>query len=174
MGTRNFLGAFVVAVALFAVFPFVLGKYQQVGEFRVALAEREQLVVDRQAALDNVTKELDKYRTRLMGDSADKFAAIVPSDRSTAELISSFDAIAQESGITLGQVSFSEERQRPGATTSAVGISLQATGSYVAFLNFLSAVEESVRLMDIQSLQVGGGQDSQVLQFDVTLRAYFL
>jgi Tfp pilus assembly protein PilO len=174
MESRSLIGAFVVALALFAVFPFAIGKYQEVGIFRDALAERELLVQDRQAALDNFDAELNKYRTQLTGEVADKFAAMVPTTRSTAELISSIDALARESGITLAEVSFGEARQRRGETTNAVQISLQGEGTYQNFISFLSAVEQSVRLMDIQSFQVDAGEGEGTLRFDISLRAYFL
>ena len=106
MDKRSLLGAFVVAAALFAVFPFVYGKYQEVGAFRLALEDRELLVADRQSALDNFTREHDRYRTQLTGDVADKFGAMVPVTRGTAELVSSIDGIARESAITLAGVSF--------------------------------------------------------------------
>jgi len=174
MESRNIIGAFVVAAALFALFPFAIGKYQQVGVFREALAEREQLVQDRQAALDNFNTELNKYRTQLTGDAADKFAAMVPTDLSPAELVSSLDAIARESGIVLSQVSLGDERGTRRSTTNAATITLQGEGQYTDFLAFLSAVERSVRLMDIQTLQVSGGDGDVFLGFDVTLRTYFV
>lgn len=163
----------MVAAALFAVFPFVFGKYQEVGIYREALASRELLVEDRQAALDNFTRERDKYETQLTGDTGSKFAAMVPTTRSTAELISSLDAIARQSGISLAGVSLGEARGTRGALTNSIQVTMEAEGSYSDFLDFLAAVEENVRLMDIQTLEVGGG-DGGPLDFSVTLLAYFI
>lgn len=174
MNTRNLIGAFMVAGALFAVFPFAFGKYQEVQAFREALTERELLVQDRQVALDNFNEELGRYREQLTGGVADKFAAMVPIERSTAELVSSLDAIARESGMVLGQVSLDSDSKVRGAVTNVTVLNLEAVGTYESFLRFIAAVEQSVRIMDIQTLEIASAQDGATMQFTLTARAYFL
>lgn len=176
MGARNIFGAFVVAAALFSFWPFVVGRYQQVGALRQALAERQALVDERQQALDNFASELDRYQTQLSGDDQDKFAAMVPQNKSTAELLSALDALANSSGIRLLEASINEPTARRGATSAATMLQLAISleGRYQNFKTFLSQLEQSVRLFDVQQLQITESTSPEELVIDVQANAYFL
>lgn len=177
MGARNIFGALVIALALFSFWPFVVGRFQQTGALREALAERQALVAERQQALENFTRELDRFQTQLSGDDKDKFAAIVPEKKSTAELLSALDAIANSTGVRLLEANISELKSRrrgTSTTTKTLVLSLDLEGRYESFRAFLGQLERSVRLLDVQSLDVAEGELPGELIFDVEARAYFL
>lgn len=176
MGARNIFGAFVIALALFSFWPFVVGRYQEVTAMRRGLAEREALVDARQAALDNINVEFEKFQTQLGGrDDLNKFVAIVPAGVDAATILSSVDAIATGTGMQLVEVSVSENRSKKSSKTNSVGIDLELEGRYESFTAFLAQLEQNVRLMDVQTLDVtANAQLPGIMRFQINANAYFL
>lgn len=176
MGARNIFGAFVIAIALFSFWPFVVGRYQQVSAMKKELAVREALVDTRQGALENIDAEFAKFQSQLAGgDDLNKFVAMVPSGVDSATILSSIDAIAAGTGVQLVEVSVSENRSRGKTSTKSVAISLELEGRYESFAAFLAQLESNVRLMDVQTLDLSeNAQVPGVIQFQLTANAYFL
>ncbi|MDX1440628.1 MAG: type 4a pilus biogenesis protein PilO [Rubricoccaceae bacterium] len=175
MSARNIFGSFVIALALFSFWPFVVGRYQEVGAMRAGLAEREALVDRRQSALENIAAEYEQLQSRLTGTDRDKFENIVPSGVDAATIVSSIDSIAAGTGMQLVEVSVSENRTERGARTQSVAITMELEGRYESFTSFLAQLERNVRLMDVQSLEVGVTQQSStILTYSVNANAYFI
>lgn len=175
MNSRQIFGAFVIALALFSFWPFVIGRYQQVSALREGLAERESLVDGRQAALDNIAAEYEQFQSRVTGEDRSKFSTIISPGVDAANILSSIDSVAAGTGVQLVEVSVSENRTQRGASTKSVAITLELEGRYESFSAFLSQLERNVRLMDVQSLEVSANsQDANVLTFALSANAYFL
>lgn len=174
MGARNIFGAFVIALAMFSFWPFVVGRYQQVSSLRQALAERQALVDSRQSALENFTRERDRYESQLSGPDRAKFSAMVPQRRSTAELVSAMDAIASGTGMRMADINVSEERARKGDVTLSVTISVELEGRYEGFRAYMAQLERSVRLLDVESIDIATDDRTGGQTYSVTARAYFL
>jgi Tfp pilus assembly protein PilO len=174
MGARNIFGAFLIAAILFSFWPFVLGRYQEIGALRDALGEREVLVEHRRAALDTIAIELERYNAQLTGDDQDKFSAMVPSHRDTASILSGIDVIANGTGMILSELAVSEPRsQQQGMSNIELSLSLE--GTYASFRSFLTQLEQSVRLLDIQTITITENQQTPGSQrYELTAHAYFL
>ncbi len=143
---------------------------------RQGLAEREALVDARQAALDNINMEFEKFQTQLGGsDDLNKFVTIVPAGVDAATILSSVDAIAAGTGMQLVEVSVSENRSKKSSKTESVAISLELEGRYESFAAFLAQLEQNVRLMDVQTLEVSVNEQLPgIMLFQVNANAYFL
>lgn len=175
MSARNIFGSLVIALVLFSFWPFVVGRYQQVGALRQALAERQALVDEREAALENFTEELDRFQSRLSGDDLDKFSAMVPENKSTAELLSTLDALANGTGMRLLEAGISEASSgRSQDVTKTLTINMQLEGRYASFKSYLSQLEQSVRLLDVQTLEMSSSDIVGEIRFSVQAKAYFL
>lgn len=175
MTARNIFGALVVGLALFSFWPFVVGKWQQVGALRQALAERETLVQERQASLNNIANELERYRSELSGADATKFSAMVTEHRDTAGLISAIDAIATGNGVSLTGIEAADPRQAKDAATRTVLLTMELSGSYRAFKGFLSQLETSARLLNVTTINASEDERQPGQQnYTVTAEAYYL
>jgi len=60
----------------------------------------------------------------------------------------------------------------PPATYKTLAVSLKLSGGYDAFKSYLVAVEKNVRLMDVTSLGLGGGEQGNY-SFSVSLNVYY-
>lgn len=178
MESKNLIGAFVVGLALFAAWLFVWGKWQTVQALRETLIAREAMVAERQDALDNLQSEFDKFDEKLSGDSAEKFSAMVPVQRETAEIISTIDTITTGTGMSLIELDIREEsRSRRGQkkeATEEVTINIELEGSYASFKSFLGQLERNVRLMNVESLDIDQGNIPGVQLYSVEIKTVFV
>lgn len=179
MESKNLFGAFVVGLALFAAWPFVWGKWQTVQALQDALASREVMVAERADALENLEREFTKFDENLAGDDAEKFAAMVPSQRETAEIISAIDTIAGGTGMSIIEVGLSEPVQRARDNTQAslkeVIVTIEMEGSYASFTSFLSQLEFNIRLFDVQTLEITQDRNRPGVQgYTLDAKAFFL
>lgn len=55
----------------------------------------------------------------------------------------------------------------------AIDINLQVTGSYANFTSFLSKVQNSLRIMDVQNVSIAANQGKTDLTFVVSLKTYY-
>lgn len=171
---KRIFGAFVIAIALFFAFPVVLGGFQRIGAFRTAVAEREDLLSQRAAILENVNRQYADYAEQSGTDVGRALAAFVPVKKDTAELISALEDIARQSGVTLEEFSIGEARGRPTTGTyETLVLSMKLHGSYGSFQTFLASMESYVRLLNVISLQLSA-EDDGTLAFQLTAELYFL
>ncbi|HXV26804.1 MAG TPA: type 4a pilus biogenesis protein PilO [Candidatus Paceibacterota bacterium] len=173
--TRSLFGAFAIAIALFSFWPFVVGRYQQISALREAVQQRESLVQERQESLDNIASELGRYASEVTGDDVDKFSAMVPDARGTAELVSALDAMALSSGMVIAEARLAEARARQGDVTRTVTITLDMQGRYENFKTFLGELERSVRLLNVNTIEITEDiQRPGQQRYSVRADAYFL
>lgn len=180
--TRRLIGAFVIAIALFFFWPGIVGQWRQIGALSAALTERQKIYDDRKAILDAVPTAYTEYQQELSGDKAARFAALVPVRKSTAEVLSAMQAIAQSTGVQLGNVAFSTPQEQ-GASSEEGGVSagaqslditLALTGPYAGMRQFLIGLENYIRILRVNSVIMGAAENSSDLQFTIKSTAYFL
>jgi Tfp pilus assembly protein PilO len=173
--SKRIFGAFIAGIALFFVWPAIVGGWQKVGAMRDAVAEREQLLQKRQEILANVQTASDEYQRRLSAADGQKFAAFVPVRKDTAEIISALQAIATESGAQLGEVHTTETRTKEGEQYKTISLIIQLRGAYPNMRQFLDRLEQYVRLLNVQTIEVSpdaGGSGG--LLFKISADAYFI
>ena len=172
---KKIFGAFAVAVALFFFWPAVVGKWQTVSALRRAQAERQDLLRARQEILASAAAAYQEYTTKLDAADGQKFAALVPVRKQQAELISAIQDMAAGSGMTVNEVRISEEAGKGDTRFKALSMSLDMGGTYRALRTFLADLEQYVRLLNVDSIEVS--RDTSIpgrLKFSVKASAYFL
>jgi Tfp pilus assembly protein PilO len=158
------------------IFWVLLPMYRDV---QVALAVRQQ-------NLDNLAqrKKLSANLAKLIGQYNEKAAEVatfekaIPVGQNTPELLVNLEALASESGLIFSGVNFRQkDLKATGIKTLAMEVKLK--GSYPALLNYLKAVEKSLRLFDTASasfIGIGPGQQGanpNQLEFNLTINTYF-
>ena len=162
----------LIAISLFLVWTLDAATYNKISVMREAIAEREATVEERQKVLTAIKNFQKEYDAR----SADiqRFAAILPPKKSTAEIVSALEAMAAQSGLTLTNLSTSN----PTATDAPyqeLGITIDAQGSYSALTSFLQAAEQNLRIMDMQTIEASAdARLSSVLNVKFLIKTYFL
>ena len=117
-----------------------------------------------------------------------RLTTFLPDSVDNVGLILDLNALAAESGLSLssidvtanaaptGSVNSGTVSALPAPTASSVGsvdLSLSAVGTYTALKTFLSGVEKSERLLDVQDIVIKGS-DTGVYTYQMRVRIYWL
>lgn len=136
----------------------------------------------------NQQNELAAARNAIDPADLTRLAIFLPNSVDNVGLILDMNALAARSGLSLSNIDVAKNSASTGSTnvnaagalsvaaTSPVGsvdISLSAVGTYTALKTFLSGVEKSERLLDVQDLAIRGS-DTGVYTYQIKLRLYWL
>lgn len=173
--TRAYLGAILIAIAGILFWLLLMPAYDRISNEREALAERETILEDHNAIAANLVSLNKQYSDN--SASIQRFASIVPAKRSTAELVSTLQALASQNGLTLTSITVSSQTEQANAAAFGVQpIDVGLAGSYLGFRSFISALETNLRIIDIQTVEANpvtaGGASS--LGFRIKANAYYL
>lgn len=115
----------------------------------------------------------------------ERLSTFLPDSVDNVGLILDINALAARSGLSLANIDVAAgdsgaKNSAPGALPTSVAnpvgsinLSLTALGTFSAFQKFLSGIEGSARLLDVQDMTVKGS-DTGVYSYQITLRLYWL
>lgn len=173
--SKKIFGGFAVGIALFFFWPAVIGGWQEIGALRDAAAQREMLLEQRQAILNDVQSSYAQYQQLLNEQDGDRFAALVPVRKDSAEILSALQAIASEVGVALGEVRMSEDQSSANTTFMTLSLVVELSGSYQGMHQFVARLEQYVRLLNVQSIEVvTDTQNPGTVRFSIFADAYFI
>ena len=178
---HNLLKYFILPLILFSA-AFVISfwiLWPLYGDITAVMQLREQNqdnLMQRKKLTENLERLISQYNER-EGDIASLNKAI-PNSQNIPELLVNLEAIASESGLTFGNVNFKpKDLKAPGIKTLIVGIKVK--GSYPDFLNYLKALEKSLRIFDVTNVSFAGVSPGQIsartdnLEFNLTINTYY-
>lgn len=172
---KRIFGAFSVAIALFFVWPAIVGGWMRVNAMRAAVAEREEILLKREEILADVQEQYAELFRRTGTQEGQKFSAFVPVKKDAAEVVSALQGIAVESGATLLEVRTSEPRPKSGQQQKVLSLSIDLQGSYASLRGFLAGMEQYVRLVNVQSIEAApDSRQPGLVRFAIEADAYFL
>jgi len=172
--SRNYLEALIiilvtVALGYFLVWP----KSVELKNSRQLIEEKNAEIKNRQdyyANLEKAISELDQY-----GEIVQKIDTAFPVDTDAPSFMNFLQAAAMQSGLILGGAGYSgtiSAQSSDGGDVAAVAslstkkyslqnysVSVELTGSYANFKNFLSRVEHSSRLAEVGAVKVSSKKD---------------
>jgi Tfp pilus assembly protein PilO len=173
MNSKNIFGAFSLGIALFFFWPAVYGSWQEVSALRQAVSDRQQLLDTRTDILSKASDEYKKYQAALAGVGGQNFAQLVPVRKNAAELVSAAQDIAQTSGVQISQIQITELKGNPGDAYKTLTMSLEMTGSYAGLRTFLTDLENYVRILNVNSIQISADPTGG-LRYIIKADSYFL
>lgn len=93
-------------------------------------------------------------------------------------VLNSLDSLARQSGLSLGTISVLDkpENDSLGAAPNSiqpVDLSFTISGTYSSCKNFIAKLESNLRIIDVTSMSIQGGQDSNTLDFILNIRTYY-
>ena len=167
------LQAILIIIVLVVFGWFILGpKYTQTMQTREELAaiteQRENLEAD-QAELNSLIAELEDSSEQV--EILDEAVPLTGRPTRVSLLIESF---AQNTGLVLSQLGVGqpdefiasgnkavlEDPYKPNRSLATIDVNISAIGSIEQFRNFLILLEQSGRIIDVESLSVSAGSDN--------------
>ncbi len=169
-------GAFAIGLAIF--FLYINPTYTG------AIATTQAAITSDDRALEAAAQYTQKQNELISAEKAidpaalDRLNKFLPDSVDNVGLILEFDALAAKEGLSLTGINVAAGQSgaaqpSTSAAYGSVNMSLSATGSYEAFRTFLASIEQSERLLDIQSLGVSGS-DTGVYTYSMNVRLYWL
>ena len=100
---------------------------------------------------------------------------LLPSSVDNVHVILDLNALAARSQLSIANIDVmtGNSSSPSGNPVGSVDLSLTASGTFSALQTFLSGVEKSARLLDVQNLVVKGS-DTGVYTYQMTIRLYWL
>lgn len=133
-------------------------------------------LVQRKKLTENMERLISQYNEREL-DIVSLNKAI-PNGQNIPELLVNLEAIASENGLIFENVNFKpKDLKAPGIKTLVIDVSVK--GSYSNFLNYLKALEKSLRIFDVTSVAFTGISPGQInakidnLGFSLKISTYY-
>ncbi|MFA4999665.1 MAG: hypothetical protein WC519_02995 [Parcubacteria group bacterium] len=174
------LGSLVLlAAALYVYAALIRPQYAVIQELRGKRQTITTLLADYETAVQEKNKVLARFES--ISGLQESFSEVVPPKENIPSLLNQLYGLAKLNDITIDSIEFQE---LPIQTTTAKSLvkpygTVQATvrcaSKYDDMKKYLSAIETNVRLLNVVSLNVTGGfQTNPTLSYTVTVEAYYL
>ncbi|MDO8566855.1 MAG: hypothetical protein Q7R58_01740 [bacterium] len=177
--------ALMLAVGIFFVYvkPTWSGPLKETKE-AIANIEKALIAADEYKKRQN---ELASARNAIDPENLDRLSVFLPDSVDNVGLILDINALAARSGLALADIDvvMNDKNVTSGAPASgapqaargnpvgSVNLSLSAVGTYSALQAFLTGIEKSARLLDVQDITVKGS-DTGVYNYQMAIRLYWL
>lgn len=165
----------MAGLAIIAFWLFGMSIWARISLLNEAAAEREDILSSRTEILGIIEDLNSQYQQRSLDVS--KISSVVPNAKNAAELVSMFEAVSQQTGmqlveITMGGSGSGNQQQE----LQTVFVELGLIGSYPSLTTFLDLLEKNLRLIDVSEINVSQASvpGQQVLNFRVKADAYYL
>jgi Tfp pilus assembly protein PilO len=174
IANKNYLGVGLAGLAVIIFWIFAMPIWDRTSLLNTAIAERGDILSLRKEVLKKIEELNIQYQER--SSDVDKISSVVPNAKNAAELVSTIEAITQQTGMQLIEITMGESSAEQ-QELQTVFLNLGLIGSYPSLTTFLELVEKNIRLIDVQEISVSqtstpGAQ--VVLNFRVKASAYYL
>lgn len=175
--------AFFVAIGIF--FAYITPTWSgAIATTKAAIALNDHAL----SAAEEYTKQqnaLISARSAIDPSNLARLSTFLPDSVDNVGLILDLNALAARSGLSLSGIDVVADEANGARNNTqgalpvavnpvgSVNLSLSATGPYTALHSFLSGVEKSARLLDVQDIVVKGS-DTGVYTYQMTMRLYWL
>lgn len=170
---------FLIIVAVAVFFGFVDPQYKDIAKAK-ALESQYEEALSRSKELQEIREELLSEYNTFKADDVSRLEKLLPDNIDNVRLIIEIDAIAKKYGLSVRNLAVTESVGNDSGTLvagnsdySSVDLSFSVASSYEDFLSFIKDLEQSLRLVDVTSINfVATG--SKVDDYRVTIRTYWL
>ena len=159
-----------LSLSLLLIFTLVLPKYRVLDSLKQEILEREADFRSQEEyfqQLQGISGEVESYK-----DSFLRIESALPEDYSMTELFNFFQKVASQTGLILEEISPSESVLTEEERIRVNKISLGLIGSYFDFKNFLSIIEKSARLIEVDNISFSHSTKEELVSFGITTRVH--
>jgi len=177
--TEYYSAAFLFLISAFVILAFVFVKplIDQIKETN-AMTQAEVGTTDSERAYLNSLDASIAAAETISPTVLDRVSLALPSDANTPSLLVQFGSAAYSNGVRIDNVAFNEGKAAAKAasgvaTTQVVPLDITLAvhaRSYFDIKRFLSALETSLRVMDVQGMTASGGEGDSF--YSLQLRSY--
>ncbi len=177
MNRLNLLDSIIIVtvVCFFLVLLFGAGffwpKYQALSGLQKGIEERTVQLQHKEkyfSGLKDIQAELKKYETELS-----KIDSALPSNPSLPSLFSFIQKTSSQSGLVLKGISpFAISAAEGAPKIKTIQFSLQVSGSYQSFKNFLSILEKSARIIEVENISFSSPEEGDLFTFNLNIKVH--
>ncbi len=177
---RGFAPLIVVLLIGVAGYFFTYPQWTNLGENKTVLEQVQQENETLKKQEQDINTFLSNYRAQK--NQTDLAGKILPLRKTEVEsVLANLDAFASSSGVSLASAAFNDQSLSQGTNSKLadnqityIEISLSAGGTYQSFRSFLAQMENSLRVMDIISINLIKSDDSNPqMDYKLIARAYY-
>jgi len=192
MNKKIIISLISLVLSIVLIFVFGLSQWSSIKVFRTELTQKKQVQTELNELLNKMNQIEEKYQE--VTDEAQKMFLSLPREKDISYLLVHFETLASQNGLLLESINFGqidkekkqtiqqESDQSPKVLSNLPNFSvdLSMTGSYDAFKNYLTALEKSVRLMDVNSINFVArsrnslSSDLGIFGFNLGINVYYL
>lgn len=175
----------IVSFGLFLL--FINPQYEKVKELKKVIEKNNEsieLANDLRSKRENLQQEFNQ----ISPEKRQKLEKILPDTVDNVRLILDINNIADESGISITNIGIVGDDDKTKSNTNkdgtivdktdnsygTLGLSFSVTSRYDIFKKFMQSLENSLRLVDIESFSVSANSEGSFYDFNVTLKTYWL
>ena len=174
IANKNYLGIGLIGLAVIVFWIFVMPVWDRMSLLNGAIAEREEILSSRKEILVRIDELNRQYQER--SSDVNRISSVVPNAKSVAELVSTIEAITQQTGVQLVDLTMGgsgKEQQELQTILFEIGL----IGNYPSLTALLDLAEKNLRMIDVQQINVSqasipGAQTA--LSFRIKANAYYL
>lgn len=178
--SRSIFSILLLIVSAIAFFTFVDPMYK---EIQVLSAESRQFddALIRSKELQSVRDSLLSRYNTFSSEDLNRIEKLLPDNVDNVRLILDLDSIASQYGILIKDVSILEENAGTKEIVDVdnplgkIRLSFKFTAPYAEFKQLIGDLEQSLRIVDIESLSFKPREsNNNLLDFDVIIKTYWL
>ena len=170
---KNIIASIIISASVYLIWTAILPKYDYTSAIKDETEKRSQMLTKRQDIFQMVTNLQNTYQQRYA--EFERLALVVPAAKSLPEFVSTIEKMASETGIVVTELKI--EGGSGGKVLNVVNFEINADASYDAVLNFLSLLEQNIRLMDVSFISLSkapGDTGTNFLSSQIKARTYYL
>jgi Tfp pilus assembly protein PilO len=166
----------VASIGLFV--GYIDPQYAEIKSLQSQKADYDQALLDAQKLGEKRNDLLSKINL-FKGEDLNRITKFLPDNIDNVRLIIDIDEIAKRYGMRIRNFTTSQTKQDQsyvGETQNPYGtlaLSFTTSGTYQQFVAFMKALESSLRLVDIVSVEFSAAE-SELNDFSVTIKTYWL
>jgi len=176
-----------VVVSLVIFFDLIQPEYANVTDLKSKAAGERQFLASASQAATQVQQLISTYKSQ--SQNVQMLALAMPTGEDLAGALTQIYGIAQSTGVTVGSIGISAPTLQSQTSSTMSGLrpvgtiafQLAAAGSYEGFKNFLSELENNIRIFDVKAIAIAPGQNAtgptattqDSFVYTITLVAYY-
>jgi len=179
---KNILSISVIIISIATFVLFVKPIYTETKALESKKTEFKQ-VLDNSKKLQTLRDSLLDKRKELSASDLRRLEKLIPENADNVKLIIEFQQIAERYGLELQSVSAQKNEEVISDSNKnfdiesrdygIISLDFTVSGGYSEFVSFLEDIENNLRITDIRSLSLSGGE-SQKYDFSMTIETYWL
>lgn len=129
---------------------------------RIELRDKEEYF----SKIEMAKAALEEYKGELS-----KIDSALPSEPFLSSVLNVLEKTSIENGLVLSQIGFSKVLDSSRALKE-IRLEIGVTGSYPAFKNFLSTLENNSRLIEVENISFSTPKEKEPFTFDLDIKTY--